>query len=38
MKSIQDKIQGCWFGMAVGDAMGMAVKGLKPETVKQCFG
>jgi len=24
--------------MAVGDAMGMAVKGLKPETVKQCFG
>ncbi len=23
--------------MAVGDAMGMAVKGLKPETVKQCF-
>jgi len=24
--------------MTVGDAMGMAVKGLKPETVKQCFG
>lgn len=24
--------------MAVGDALGMAVKGLKPETVKQCFG
>lgn len=23
--------------MATGDAMGMAVKGLKPETVKQCF-
>ena len=38
MESLQDKILGCWFGMAVGDAMGMAVKGLKPETVKQCFG
>lgn len=38
MKSMQDKILGCWFGMAVGDAMGMAAKGLKPETVKQCFG
>ncbi len=38
MKSLQDKILGSWFGMAVGDAMGMAVKGLKPETVKQCFG
>lgn len=24
--------------MAVGDAMGIAVKGLKPETIKQCFG
>jgi ADP-ribosylglycohydrolase len=38
MKSPQDKILGSWFGMAIGDAMGMAVKGLKPETVKQCFG
>jgi ADP-ribosylglycohydrolase len=38
MKSSQDKILGSWFGMAVGDALGMAVKGLKPETVKQCFG
>ncbi|GJL78978.1 MAG: hypothetical protein NPINA01_19670 [Nitrospinaceae bacterium] len=38
MEFMQDKILGCWFGMAVGDAMGMAVKGLKPETVKQCFG
>jgi ADP-ribosylglycohydrolase len=38
MKSSQDKILGSWFGMATGDAMGMAVKGLKPETVKQCFG
>ena len=38
METLQDKILGCWFGMAVGDAMGMAVKGLKPDTVKQCFG
>jgi ADP-ribosylglycohydrolase len=38
MKSSQDKILGSWFGMATGDALGMAVKGLKPETVKQCFG
>ena len=38
MKSLQDYILGSWFGMAIGDAMGMAVKGLKPETVKQCFG
>lgn len=38
MKSLQDKILGSWFGMAVGDALGMAVKGLKPETVKQYFG
>lgn len=36
--NIQDKILGSWFGMAVGDAMGLAAKGLKPETVKQCFG
>ncbi len=38
MNSLQDKTLGSWFGMTVGDAMGMAVKGLKPETVKQCFG
>jgi ADP-ribosylglycohydrolase len=38
MNSSQDKILGSWFGMAIGDALGMAVKGLKPETVKQCFG
>jgi ADP-ribosylglycohydrolase len=38
MNSSQDKILGSWFGMATGDALGMAVKGLKPETVKQCFG
>ncbi|VAX28818.1 hypothetical protein MNBD_NITROSPINAE05-270, partial [hydrothermal vent metagenome] len=26
MNSSQDKILGSWFGMAVGDALGMAVK------------
>ena len=34
----KDKITGGLFGMAVGDALGRAVKGLKPETVRQCFG
>lgn len=37
MSDIQDKVLGSWFGMAVGDAMGSAVKGLKPETIAQCF-
>jgi ADP-ribosylglycohydrolase len=35
---IQNKIVGAWLGLAVGDAMGLAVKGLKPETVGQYFG
>ena len=38
MESLNDKVTGSWIGMAVGDAMGLAVKGLKPETIKQCFG
>lgn len=37
MNTIQDKVVGSWFGMAVGDAMGLAVKGLKPETIAQYF-
>ena len=37
MIDLEDKILGSWFGMAVGDAMGQSVKGLKPETVKQYF-
>ena len=37
MSDLQDKILGSWFGMAVGDALGQSVKGLKPETVKQYF-
>lgn len=37
MNKIQDKVVGSWFGLAVGDAMGSAARGLKPETIKQCF-
>ena len=37
MKNFQDKVVGCFFGMAVGDAMGTGVRGLKREAVTQCF-
>jgi ADP-ribosylglycohydrolase len=37
MSDLQDKILGSWVGMAIGDALGQSVKGLKPETVKQYF-
>ena len=37
MSDLQDKILGSWLGMAIGDALGQSVKGLKPETVKQYF-
>ncbi len=37
MSDLQDKTLGCWMGMAVGDAMGSAVRGLKQETVHQYF-
>ena len=37
MEPIKDKILGSWFGMALGEAMGLSVRGLKPETVSQCF-
>lgn len=33
-----DKVLGSWFGMAVGDAMGLSVRGLKQETIAQFFG
>ncbi len=33
-----DKVMGCFLGMAVGDAMGRAVNGLKPEAISQIFG
>ena len=37
MSDLKDKIIGSWMGMAIGDALGQSVKGLKPETVKQYF-
>jgi len=37
MSDLQEKILGSWIGMAIGDALGQSVKGLKPETVKQYF-
>jgi ADP-ribosylglycohydrolase len=37
MNDPKDKILGSWMGMAIGDALGQSVKGLKPETVKQYF-
>jgi len=37
MFDLKDKILGSWMGMAIGDALGQSVKGLKPETVKQYF-
>ncbi|CAI2719538.1 ADP-ribosylglycohydrolase family protein [Nitrospina watsonii] len=37
MTDLNDKALGSWYGMAVGDALGQSVKGLKPETVKQFF-
>jgi ADP-ribosylglycohydrolase len=37
MSDLKDKIMGSWMGMAIGDALGQSVKGLKPETVKQYF-
>ncbi|MEC7641426.1 MAG: ADP-ribosylglycohydrolase family protein [Nitrospinota bacterium] len=37
MNNIQDKVVGSWLGMAVGDAMGSAIRGLKPATISQCF-
>jgi ADP-ribosylglycohydrolase len=38
MESDPDKVMGCFLGMAVGDAMGRAVNGLKPEAIGQIFG
>ena len=33
-----EKVMGCFLGMAIGDAMGRAVNGLKPEAIRQIFG
>ena len=38
MESDLDKVMGCFLGMAVGDAMGRSVNGLKPEAISQIFG
>jgi len=33
-----DKVMGCFLGLAVGDALGRSVNGLKPEAIRQIFG
>ena len=38
MEFDSDKVIGCFLGMAVGDAMGRAVNGLKMEAINQVFG
>jgi ADP-ribosylglycohydrolase len=38
MEFDSDKVIGCFLGMAVGDAMGRSVNGLKPEAISQIFG
>ena len=35
---IKDKVIGSWCGMALGDAMGLSAKSMKPETIQQLFG
>ncbi len=37
MDSLRDKILGSWCGMAAGDALGLAVRGMKPQAIRQCF-
>ena len=38
MITLKDKVVGSYYGMAVGNAMGMSVKSLKPKTILQLFG
>jgi ADP-ribosylglycohydrolase len=38
MNKDSDKILGCWFGLAVGEAMGTAARGCKAGAVSQMFG
>ena len=38
MNTLKDKVVGSWYGMAVGDAMGLPAKSIKPETIRQLFG
>jgi ADP-ribosylglycohydrolase len=37
MDPLKDKIIGAWMGLAIGDALGLAAKGLKPETIRQAY-
>jgi ADP-ribosylglycohydrolase len=37
MDSLKDKILGAWMGLAIGDALGLSAKGLKPETIRQAY-
>ena len=38
MNTLKDKVIGSWYGIAVGDAMGLPAKSIKPETIRQLFG
>ena len=38
MSTLKDKVVGSYYGMALGNAMGLSAKSLKPETVQQLFG
>ena len=38
MNKDSDKILGCWYGLAVGEAMGVAARGCKEGAVSQLFG
>ena len=38
MVTLKDKVVGSYYGMALGNAMGLSAKSLKPETVQQLFG
>ena len=38
MITLKDKVVGSYYGMALGNAMGLSAKSLKPETIQQLFG
>ena len=37
MNALKDKVTGSYYGMALGNAMGLSAKSLKPETIRQLF-
>jgi ADP-ribosylglycohydrolase len=37
MNTLKDKVIGSYYGMALGNAMGLSSKSLKPETIRQLF-